>query len=367
MKILQVTYTGFGGLGSVVFSLIGADREQMDAWSIGFVGDQNLDASYSPKCEMNGVRYASFVSKKAGRPYRAWLGLKRWMDGIQPDAIICHSINSVLACRWHTFLRNVPLIAVEHTPNQVKSRSEWAASRVCMLVADRVVVLTDDYRAELARAHGWLFRPRKVTVIPNGIDTAVFRPAAERQPLAGRVIKLGMAARFSFSKRQDRLVDSMARLATLRPDLSLKLAFAGDGPELARVQRLVADSPVADRICFDGLLDEESVAPWMRDLDIYVHDTEGETLSTSLLQAMATGLPILASDISGVHNLLGRSGEYGRCVENNEVAFASAISEMIDHPHDAYAMAGRARIRIEGNYSHQVMLSRYLALIEELL
>lgn len=364
MKITQITYSGFGGLGSVVFSLISADKKREHGWSIGFIGDQPLDDAYSTQCDEHEVGYAAFRSTP-GRPYRAWQALAQWLAREKPDAVICHSINSVLACRWYAWWSGARLIVVEHTSNQVKTRSEWAASRVSMLLADQVVVLTEEYREELRRAHGWLYRSPKVSVIPNGIDTSLFRPAEAISPRAGRNIRLGMAARFSFSKRQDLLVALMSNLANLRPALSFELRFAGDGDEFHRVQAQAANSPCASDIHFDGLLTEVQVADWLRSIDVYVHATDGETLSTSLLQAMAIGLPIVASEIPGVTNLLGADSEYGLCVPNEASIFAQAIINAIESTQYSKAMAARARARVLEHYSHKVMLQHYLDVISE--
>lgn len=363
MKICQITYAGFGGLGSVVFSLIAADSKRSYQWSIGFIGDLPLDGSYPPRCAQYGAISASFRSI-SGKPYRAWLDLARWLWHTKPDAIICHSINSILACRWYAWWSGAKLIAVEHTPNQVKTRNEWIFSRLSMLLADRVVVLTDEYRAELYRVQDWLYRDSKISVIPNGIDAECFQPRSNSVVRDVDVIKLGMSARFSSSKRQDLLVAVMAKVSEIRPELNIELFFAGDGDEMLRVQRLAADSLSRASITFDGLLSEDEVAPWLRKLDIYVHATEGETLSTSLLQAMSTGLPIIASDIPGVNNLLAVGEGYGVCVPNDVNSFAMEILNMIENPNQRAALGLRARQRILNNYSNQMMLNRYLELID---
>lgn len=364
MRIGQVTYSGFGGLGSVVFSLISADEARDCQWQIGFIGDQPLDISYPVRCELNSVDYAAFRSTP-GRPYRAWLALARWLGQVKPDAVICHPINSILACRWYAWRYRAWLVVVEHTPNQVKTRSEWAASRLSMILADRVVVLTDEYREELRHAHGWLFRSKKVVVIPNGIDTAVFHPRSVPLAKAGKVVRLGMAARFSFSKRQDFLVMVMERLAAWRPALTVELTFAGDGSEFDRVKAVAAANSTVSQIQFEGLLSENEIARWLRGLDIYVHATDGETLSTSLLQAMATALPIIASDIPGVRNLLGADEEFGRCVPNEVDVFSRAILDLVDDPARCKALGQRARARIMERYSQKTMLKSYLDVIQE--
>jgi glycosyltransferase involved in cell wall biosynthesis len=356
MKIAQITYPGFGGLGSVVFSLIDAPGERPVDWEAGFIGDLPLDPALAARCEALNIPNACFRTSP-GKPYAAWRKLSQWLTARRPDAVICHSINAILACKWYGLRYRVPVIAVEHTPNQVKTRSERAASLVSMLVADKVVVLTEDYRRELRSQHGRFFRPRKVVTIPNGIDLSVFHPPSPR-PERKR-LRLGMAARFSFSKRQDLLIDTMKRLAELRPDLDVTLSLAGNGDRLEAVRDAAAG---VGNIHFDGLLDEPGIATWMQDLDIYVHATAGETLSTSLLQAMASGLPILASDIPGVSNLL-QDGVYGRCIDNEATAFATAILALADDPQSAAAMGARARVHCETHYSMTAMRRAYLGLI----
>jgi glycosyltransferase involved in cell wall biosynthesis len=364
LKIAQIIYAGFGGLGSVAFSLVAADVEREHEWQIGFVGDQALDPSYPSRCAGHGVAWSAFRSKP-GRPYRAWLALARWLARMEPDAILLHSINSILPARLVAWWRRIPLVAVEHTPNAVKSRSEWAASRLSMLLADRVVLLSAGYRDELGRAHGRLFRPAKVAIVPNGIDTERFRPAAP--PTASAMaIRLGMVARFSFSKRQDLLVAVLRRLVDRRPDIEWRLAFAGDGDRLAAVHRLAADHRLADAVRFAGLLPEGMVADWLRELDIYVHASDGETLSTSLLQAMATGLPIVASDIPGIRNLLAGKGEtIGILSPNDPESFADAILGLVDDPLHRRALGSRAREVCVGRYGNRAMLDAYLGLISQ--
>ncbi len=365
MKISQITYTGFGGLGSVVFSLLAADASRQHRWSIGFIGDQPLDASYSERCQDNGVSFAAFQFT-SGKPFRAWWALARWLDQNRPDAVICHSINAILPCRWYAWRHGARLVAVEHTSNQVKTRNERVFSQLAMLLTDRVVVLTTEYRDELYRAQRWLFRGRKVAVVPNGIDTAAFRPAeVPKRDCMGpsRVLTIGMAARFSFSKRQDLLVAVLERLAELRPALTVQLQFAGDGSEMKRVQALAQTSPAGARIRFDGLLSEKAIASWLRELDIYVHATEGETLSTSLLQAMATGLPIVASNVAGVNNLLGNEHEFGATVANTADDFAAAILELVDNPGRLVVCASQGREKAISCHGNEKMLAKYLDLI----
>lgn len=362
MRIAQITYTGFGGLGSVVFSLVGADKTNSHQWTIGFIGDLPLDDAYPPRCEKHGVSYAAFRSI-SGRPYRAWLALARWLTNTKPDAVICHSINSILACRWYAWRHGARLVAVEHTPNQVKTRNEWVFSRLSMLLADRVVVLTEEYRDELRHAHGWLFREGKVSVIANGIDTDVFFPIGNLHHGKPSVIRLGMAARFSFSKRQDMLIEMMSILHQKRPDFRFELHFVGNGEEMDKVMTLAKNSSIPQRIHFDGLISESDVASWLRDLDIYLHATSGESFCLSVLQAMATELPIVASKNVGI-TVLNRDCSTGILVDNDPLLWAETVLTLSQDPINCETMGRLARERAVTQYSADAMLNGYIRLLK---
>lgn len=361
MKIAQIIYTGFGGLGSVAFSIIEADAEKTHDWSIGFIGDLPLDEAYPLRCRQNDVDYGEFRSTP-GRPYLAWWRLFRWLAKTRPDAILLHSINSILPARLYCWLFRARLVAVEHTSLKIKGRMETLFSKMCMVLADRIVLLTPEYRQGLEQVQGRLFRPGKVSVIANGIDLAVFSPGPR---VADGVIRLGMASRITASKRHDILVDMMRVLAEKPSGLSFVLDFAGDGEGLAALQERVEALSLGGRVIFSGLLDEARLAGWFRQLDIYVHASDGETLSTAILQAMACELPIVASDCPGITNLLGEGPDaLGVLAGNTGEAFADAVQGLVADDEKRKAMAARARKACETRYSNRAMFENYVALLK---
>lgn len=363
MKIANISYSGFGGLESVIFSLISADLKKNNDWYIAFIGEQPLDERYVARCKAYNVTYSMHRSTP-GFPFLAWLNMASWLKKMKPDIVICHTINPILICKWYAKLNKATLIAVEHASPQTKSRSEWVFSYLSMFLADKIILLTKEYKAEFKKSLGKFFFSHKVKLIANGIDLKVFYPSKLNRSLNG-LIKIGMAARFSFSKRQDILILVLEQLSILRPDLFFELKLAGNGNELECVKKLATSHSNLNLVSFDGLLSEEEVSSWLRELDIYVHATDAETLSTSLLQAMASSLPIVSSDISGVRNLLGDSGEYGLCVPNDPKIFAKTIIYLLENPTLSKDLGRRARKFTEEKYGNEDMLQNYLKVIEE--
>ena len=107
MKICQITYTGFGGLGSVVFSLISGDQDRTHTWPIGFIGEKPIDSFYRKHSHDLGLEFENFQFKSK-KPIIAWFQLFQWMYKLKPDVIICHTLNPRL------FPDQIELIEVFH-------------------------------------------------------------------------------------------------------------------------------------------------------------------------------------------------------------------------------------------------------------
>jgi glycosyltransferase involved in cell wall biosynthesis len=361
MKVTQILYSGLGGHGSVAFSLASAAGTHWRSNMI-FAGIEPLLPEYARLCDERAIRQAH-IQMREGKALAAWPSVNNELRRAAPQAVVLHSVKLILPCWLYARRRGIPLIAVEHQPNSLKSRSEWVVSRLLMHLADAIVVLTPDYHAALKRHLGSAFRPEKVHVIPNGIDTAAFAQV-ERGPLHGQTFRLGMAARFSNTKRQDLLIDALALLLQDDDPVAWRLSLAGDGESLDSMRQLAEDVGVSDLVEFPGYLGEGALRDWFTRLDFYAHASAGETLSTSLLQAMAMGLPIIGSKVAGIKNLLVEGEGCGSLAETQTpLAFADALRKMTKKPMETAAMADRACVLAESRYSQDAMFQAYSALI----
>lgn len=366
MKIVQILYSGLGGHGNVAFALqAAAKRAAPDVWhdEMIFLGIEPLLPDYIDRCVREAIPH-SYVCATAGRPWKSWRPLFLALTRHQPDAIILHSIKTILPCWLYARRAGIPLIAVEHQSIALKTRSEWVISQLLMQLADAVVVLTPAYRKALNERLGRRFRPDKVRTIPNGIDTASYVPR-DSQP--SRPIMVGMASRFSEIKRHDLLIDALRILRDRDGEGAWRLTLAGHGETHAQVLEKAQTAGVADMMATPGFLGGDDLLAWFAQLDIYTHASDGETLSTSMLQAMASGLPILGSNVSGVDSLLAEGGGCGLlAAEQTPEAFASGLSQLA-RDHDLAATLGaRARDLAVRNYSQDAMFNAYRETLEEI-
>jgi glycosyltransferase involved in cell wall biosynthesis len=363
MRVSQVLYSGLGGHGSVAFSLQAAAEQAGSDWqgAMIFLGIEPVLPEYARLCAERGLPHR-YVAATAGRPWRSWPGLGRALREQRPDAILLHSVKTILPAWMHARRHRARLIAVEHQANALKTRSEWAASRMLMRLADTVVVLTPDYAEALRAGLGNAWRGDKVHVIPNGIDTRAFAPVGHVRDAGPRVV--GMASRFSANKRHETLIGALRLLRDRDGPQAWRLSLAGDGETRAAVAAQAAGAGVSDMLDMPGFLGGEALVEWFRGLDIYAHASDGETLSTSLLQAMSMGLPILGSDVPGIRDLLA-DGRGMLAGSQTADGFARALSHLAQSPCQAAAMGRTAREAALAHYSQQAMHGRYAALLEQ--
>jgi glycosyltransferase involved in cell wall biosynthesis len=212
--------------------------------------------------------------------------------------------------------------------------------------AAALVCLTREIEDELA-AHGL---PReRMHRIPNGVDASHFRPAApvERGLLRAR---LGVApgdqlalycGRFSDVKRLDVLIGALSRAPG-------RLVLVGEGPSGPALRAAARDAGVERRV--QMLAPVADTAPLYRAADVYLSASRSEGMSGSILEAMASGLPVVAAGASGMDELLG--GGRGVLVgDDGPESFGRALADLAAEPSRAAAFGRAARARVAEQYS----------------
>ncbi|MGA7799191.1 MAG: TIGR03088 family PEP-CTERM/XrtA system glycosyltransferase [Gammaproteobacteria bacterium] len=213
--------------------------------------------------------------------------------------------------------------------------------------------------------------PKRIWQIYNGVDTERFAPAdSERQcvPAPGfstpGTVVVGTVGRLQPVKDQVTLADAFIELLTRRPGLKsrLRLAIVGDGPLRDEVAGRLQAAGVADLAWLPG--ERSDVPELMRALDIFVLPSLAEGVSNTVLEAMATGLPVVATRVGGNPELIV-DGVTGSLVPPSDPkAMAQALSEYVDNDDRRRAHGCAGRERVLERFSMQVMVDRYIALYD---
>ncbi len=224
--------------------------------------------------------------------------------------------------------------------------------------ADAVVVLTARAAAAL-RADG--VPADRISTIPSGFDPALFAGTAG-DALAGTPRpRIGYVGRLAPQKRADLLVRAFGRIRT-----RASLVVVGDGPDRALVARLAAESPAADRITLAGFVEHARVPALLASLDVLVLPSAYEEMGSVLTEAMAAGLPVVASDVGGIPEVV-RHGGTGLLVPPGDVdALAAALDRVVADDVLRARLAAGARAR-SAEYAWPALSARVAAVYDRVL
>ncbi len=190
-----------------------------------------------------------------------------------------------------------------------------------------------------------------IDVIPNGIDLSVFSFRRDRS----RPRTIAMVACLREEKRIDVLIAAAPRIAARHPDVEFWIV--GDGPCREALVRLATATGALPHVRFLGHRDD--VPAILSESDLFVLPSESEASPNVIFEAMAAGLPVVASRVGGIPELV-TDGETGHLVRPGDPeALALALLDLLDHP-DRVAAFGRAgRTRIARDYSFDRMVEQF--------
>jgi len=169
-------------------------------------------------------------------------------------------------------------------------------------------------------------------VIPNVVDASLFYPAENKdRAQEGNKKRLLLVALLDPKKGVLYLLEALARLKEKRDDFVLDIV--GDGPNRAEYEELSHKLGLRDIVRFHGLKTKQEVVEFMRKADIFVLPSEWENLPCVIIEAMASGLPVVATKVGGIPEII--SGKIGLLVPPRDTeALARAVDYMLDHYQD---------------------------------
>lgn len=359
VDLLHILYGGLGGHATVVREL----TRELNARGI-----RSGACLYAPPGELLPdpaawleVDVATVVEKGGRLDLRGSRAIGRAVRDAGPRGVVWHSSYAPARLGVQKASGDLAFLTlVEHQSPHLRNLPDQLRSLAALTVSSSVVFLTEAYR----RAYPFRRLPfpslAKSVVIPNGIGLEEFSPPESVGGEEG-TFRVGMMGRMDGMKDFATLIRAWAILAARRGQGSMRLLLAGDGRDRARLEGLAREAGVADSVEFVGMLGPEELPSFLQGLDLYAHASPGETMSTALLQAFATGLPVVASRVSGITNLV-REGRDGLLVPPGDPeALAEALADLRRETELRRALGTAARARAEAEFGADRMADRYLA------
>ncbi len=239
-----------------------------------------------------------------------------------------------------------------------EGRGRRLLNRWTVPLATHVVAVSEKVAAYAARE--FQIPPDRLSTIVNGVDLSHFRPGTRDHDAGSPVI--GCTARLHRKNDHTTLLRAFAYLSARWPET--RLLLLGRGPEEARLRTLADALGVSSRVHFLG--EQPDVAPYLTQMDVYVQSSVAEGMPNSVLEAMAAGLPVVATAVGGTPEVV-LNGQTGLLVApGNPSALGEALLALLaDRPlAERFGRAGR--VRVEANFGEERMLRQIEALLDRL-
>ncbi len=219
--------------------------------------------------------------------------LQKQIELFRPDVVHAHLTPAQI---WCSLTRTANLVTTEHSTHN--RRRHWIFKPFDLLLYSRfkkIVCITEATKSSLT---SWIPNLNaKTIVIHNGIDLSRF---SENRQSREKSAILMMVGRFEFEKDQDTIIKALVHLE------NLKFFLVGDGYRRIQLQNLVKLHNVEDRVHFLGIKD--NIPELLQMADIYIHSAHWEGFGLAVVEAMASGLPVIVSDIPGLRDVVGDAG-----------------------------------------------------------
>lgn len=250
------------------------------------------------------------------------------------DLVYCAHLNLLPLAKLVAWMKRAPLLLA------IYGIDAWQppAQRLRRMAARTPDMIVSISQITLDRFRAWSGSDASSAILPNQIDSDYLRPGPrnpameERYGIVGRksLLTFGRMSADERYKGFDEIIELLPRLRTHHPDLAY--LAAGDGSDRDRLEAKAREMGVADMVVFTGRVDEEEKAELYRLADAYVMPSSGEGFGFVVLEALACGIPVVASNADGTREAV-LDGKLGIVVDPDDPdALERAVLEVLQKP-----------------------------------
>lgn len=356
IKILHILYSlNIGGMENGIVNIVNNSDPTLF--------DHQLCCLSTSGESAKKLRYPAPIYELKQKPRHDWSILPRLIQiirDVRPDIVHTRnwgSFDGVLAA----ILTGTTVIHGEHGWNtddlQGKNLKRRMVRKLLSLYISKYITVSEDIRQWLIKYNG--ASENQVVKISNGVDTDKFR---ERKVPELRIahqlensVVIGSVGRLSLIKHHDLLIDAFNRIDHSKYNAAL--VIVGDGPERKRLESIIKDSPYRDRIQLLG--ERADVHRLYSMMDIFALVSMNEGISNTILEAMACGLPVIATNVGGNRELVIHD-ETGCLISKEGTDLPKAIERYLQDPELRLIHGKNGRRRAIDSFSLEQMVGNYL-------
>jgi glycosyltransferase involved in cell wall biosynthesis len=300
----------------------------------------------------------------------AWK-LSRWMKAERFDVVHSHNFRQNMLATMAARFAGVPAIFAQVHTMHTYGRKQWVRTDQLLSRVRSAMLAVSEAVAQDIRQSLKPFPPPRLEVLLNGVELDAFRSMPREEARSGllaefrwpaKAVVFLNAGRLSEQKNQRELLEAFAAVHREHPQA--RLLIAGEGELRGELEQRVGELAIADAVALPG--QREDMPRLLAGSDVFVLPSTYEGFSNAILEALASGLPVVASDVGGAREQI-REGETGLVVPPRDVpALTHALQRLAGDSAERTRMAEGARKDAE-RFSLDAMIDRTLRLYREAL
>jgi glycosyltransferase involved in cell wall biosynthesis len=316
-----------------------------------------MDGATCARGRLHPAVRASFPAQEAHKSdtlgnYRRF---RTTLRATRPDCLVTHNWGSIewAMANWPRLAHHIHIedgFGPEEQTNQIRRR---VLTR--RIVLSRTTVVVPSRNLQRIATTVWGLSPRRVYYLPNGIDLARFTP--RRQQPNGPLV-VGTVAALRPEKNLPRLLRAFALAHATTP---ASLIIAGDGPERATLERLADELRISPHVRFLGYVPDPSSI--YHQVDIFALSSDTEQMPISVMEAMASGLPVVSTDVGDVRQMLSTPNLPLVTADSDQALAATLITALRDSTLRR-TIGAQNRAKAEQDYGQEAMFQAYAALFD---
>ncbi|MCC0179215.1 glycosyltransferase family 4 protein [Waterburya agarophytonicola K14] len=275
----------------------------------------------------------------------------------RPDLIAAHSSKTGILGRLASKMSQIPCVFTAHgwsfttgipQPNRTIYR---VLEKATAFLADKIICVSEHDRSIGIKAG---MDSAKLLTVHNGMKDIT--PNLMANPVGGQPIKVAMIARFDRQKDHATLIEAFQ-------DLNAELILIGDGPSMLKTQKQVEKLNMAKKVQFLGF--RQDIAQILAEVQIFTLISNWEGLPCTIIEAMRAGLPVVASDVGGVKEIVIDSQTGYVIPRGDAIALHQKLAYLIENESARTSMGILARQKYESELTFKHMYERTLAVYEQ--
>ena len=353
---LITEYSVGGAEKTMVRILSGLNRDKYD---ITVVALRKGSGRLLPELEKVGINTENLGAKAKYDFIRVAIRLYKLIRKIKPQMLICSLYHPTILGRVIGKLAGVPIVINWEVCENFGGFLRVLLNRITINFSDKIFC---DSRKVLAKLVKTLRCPDdKIEIVSTGgLDLMAYNRQCKN---FNSPIKIGIIGRVTEQKGYEYFVKTAKIVTELRENIHFSMV--GDGPDLVKIQNMIKESELTDKVKLLGY--RSDIPDLLSEWDIYVQSSLWEGLCLTVVEAIASGLPVVATNVGGIPESV-IDGYNGYLVPpKDSKALADKIIELIDNPELRKTMGERSRRIAEEKYSLESMVKKMEELIDGLI